>query len=52
MLRKKGELAEKGEGIFEVHAPNDVAAERAARRVLDTMELSDTPVAPVDIFLD
>jgi len=52
MLRKKGDRTERGEGIFEVHAPNDVAAERAARRVLDTLELSDTPVAPVDIFLD
>lgn len=52
MLRKKGERAGRGEAIFEVHARNDVAAERAARRVLDTLELSDTPVTPVDIFLD
>ena len=52
MFRKKGELVERGEGIFEVHAPNDVAAERAARLVLDTLELSDSPVTPVDIFLE
>jgi len=52
MLRKKGERVGRGEAIFEVHARNDIAAERAAHRVLDTLELSDTPVTPVDIFLD
>lgn len=51
MLRKKGERVEKGEGIFEVHAKNDISLERAARRVLETLKLSETPVSPVDLFI-
>jgi pyrimidine-nucleoside phosphorylase len=51
IARKKGDRIDKGEPIFEVHARNDVDAERAARRMLEGITVSEEPVASPPIIL-
>ena len=49
--KKKGDPVLEGEAIFEVHARNDLDAERAARRMLDAVSIIDMPVSNPQLFL-
>lgn len=49
--KKKGDPVLEGEAIFEVHAPNDVAAERAVRRMLGGISIIDEPISSPSLFL-
>ncbi|MCK4351701.1 MAG: thymidine phosphorylase [Candidatus Krumholzibacteria bacterium] len=51
IYKKKGDPVLEGEAIFDVHARNDVDAERAVRRMLGAISIIDEPVSSPQLFL-
>jgi pyrimidine-nucleoside phosphorylase len=49
--KKKGDKASRGDKLFEVHARNDIDAERAARKMLEGISIIDDPVSSPQLFL-